>query len=411
MFKVFKIQLNNAWLFLALFSLLSANILAVFIILLKLPLFSLVSAQPLFKIMLTYHVNLAMVFWMPIIACWLWATLFNLKKKLITFSIMLSVISLLMLCFSLFDLNNTITLSNYYPILHSYIFITSLIIQVVSVTIVVIAMLISKIQPNKSQYLAKFAGIVWLGIPIALIAYLMSHEIGFQSKHSMIEDLLWAPGHIQQTVNGLLIASMWCYFLKSEKPLPVLRLFTWLTVISCAIALVATLLSNYDGLAKQMFTWQMSLFSWLPMAAITSELLKQHHNNIYIKLSLFVGLLGVIAGTIIVKGTLSIPGHYHGMTGAFNLALFAILLNNLKVKPFQQRLTLSYGFGLIILIVGLTVAGYLGIGRKLVAQQQGTLDMWQYGAISFVAIGALVAITASLFIVKSFFPLLKEGNN
>ena len=155
----------------------------------------------------------------------------------------------------------------------------------------------------------------------------------------------------------------------------------------------------------------MSLFSWLPMAAITFELLKQHHNNIYIKLSLFVGLLGIIAGTIIVKGTLSIPGHYHGMTGAFNLALFAILLNNLKVKPFQQRLTLGYGFGLIILIVGLTVSGYLGIGRKLVAQQQGTLDMWQYGAISFVAIGALVAITASLFIVKSFFPLLKEGNN
>ena len=138
-------------------------------------------------------------------------------------------------------------------------------------------------------------------------------------------------------------------------------------------------------------------------------LLKQKLNNSYLKLSLIVALLGIIAGMLILPGNLTVPGHYHGMTGAFNLAFFAILFTLTPVqKSYQTLLTKLYGTGLVLLIVGLTWAGRAGIGRKLVAEQQGVLNFSQSMALLMIVIGAGLAIIISLLIIKSFFPKLNN---
>jgi hypothetical protein len=47
-------------------------------------------------------------------------------------------------------------------------------------------------------------------------------------------------------------------------------------------------------------------------------------------------------------------------------------------------------------------AGELGIGRKLVAHQQGDLTFFQLSAIACIAIGAALGVCSSILIIKNF---------
>jgi hypothetical protein len=398
----------NCWLAIALFSLFSANVIAILLVLMKLPVFSTFSFESLFRPLLAYHVNLAMVFWLPTVACWLWASLFSIPKNKVKLAFTLSLMALILFIVSLVDAKELVTLSNYYPILHSTIFVCSLALQVVAVSVLVLAVVKCTDNGSSVLFLAKSAAYVWLILLVAIVNnFIMVIMEGDQL--TSVEQMLWAPGHIQQTINSFLIATMWSSFLNDDKVSPLLRIICWLTICSCAFALVASFVFSDEGMAKEVFTWQMSLFSWLPMALVLFTVIREQINNKYITLSVVVALLGIFSGMLITPGTLSIPGHYHGMTGAFNLAFFAILLAQREtVKKYQNSMTMLYGAGLIMLILGLTWAGWLGIGRKLIAQTQGELDVWQSMALSSVAFGALLAVGVSGYIIASFFPKMRS---
>ncbi|WP_206485987.1 hypothetical protein [Thalassotalea sp. G2M2-11] len=396
------IKSTETWLASALLSLLLANVLAILLILLKIPFFPFGSAHTLFKGVLAYHVNLAMVFWVPMAACWYWRKLFQLNNFKGKLALCLSGLAFIFLALSLMDIQNDISLSNYYPILHSDIFILSLILQVVSVSILALEVICCSDNKQAKLFLAKSAAFVWLILVFSIIGNLLVVDVNYSSDGSF-EKLLWAPGHIQQTMNSLLIAAMWSYFLNCEKVLPILRLSSWVAGGTCIIALCIQYFSADELIKRQVFTWQMTLFSWWPMAAVAWQVLKEKLSNLYLGFSLSVAAMGMLVGMIIVPGTLSIPGHYHGMTGAFNLAFFAILLKN-KLNAYSEKLTLLYAGGIILLIIGLSWAGSLGIGRKLVAEQQGILTVWQGSAIALIVLGAVIAIATSILIVKSFFP-------
>ncbi len=396
----------DRWLALALISLLLANGLAVLLIVFKLPLFSFLSAQTLFKSVLAYHVNLAMVFWMPSVACWFWGYYFNVSKARLNRAFYTSLVAFLFFACSLIDFQRDTSLSNYYPILHSKLFLFSLIMQVVAVTFLVVEIVCCKSEEKAKLYLAKVAAFVWLILVLSIIGNLLQVPVNFTLEGSF-EKFLWAPGHIQQTVNGLMISAMWACFLKDENVSPIMRLCAWAAAGSCIAAVLGQFFITDELIKRQIFTWQMSFFSWLPLAVVAWCLIKYRLANIYIGLSLVLALLGIFVGMIITPGTLSIPGHYHGMTGAFNLAVFSILLKNSSQKH-SSKLTLFYGSGIIMLILGLTWAGLLGLGRKLVAEQQGALSFWQTSSLTLIAVGALIAIVTSLLVVKSFFPKLSN---
>lgn len=397
----------DRWLALALFALLSANLLAVLLVLMKLPIFSALASDSLFRPLLAYHVNLAMVFWMPTVSCWLWCSLFKLPGHKVKLAFTLSMIALLLFIVSLVDVQALVTLSNYYPVLHSVIFVSSLVLQVVAVSVLVLAVVKCPHNDTSVLFLAKSAAYVWLILLASLVSNLLTVNINVDHLES-IEQILWAPGHIQQTVNSFLIATMWAVFLNDEKTSPLFRLVCWLTVLSCLLALIASSVMPNQDLTINIFTGQMSLFSWFPMALILFKLFKETVTNKYIRLSVIVALLGVCSGVLITPGTLGVPGHYHGMTGAFNLAFFALLLQRrATVKKYQNVMTSLYGAGLILLILGLTWAGWLGIGRKLIARSQGEFDVWQSMAMSSIAFGALLAVAVSGFIITSFFPKMR----
>jgi len=399
----------DGWLSLALISLLLANILAILLIVFKLPFFSFIPVQGLFKSVLAYHVNLAMVFWMPSIACWFWAAHFKVSRKKLNRAFFTSVLASACFTFSLIDFTNNVSLSNYYPILHSKFFLLSLILQVIAVTLLVVEITSAKHVGKASLYLAKSAAFVWLIMVFSLIGNLLQIPVNFNLDGSF-EKLLWAPGHIQQTVNSMMISAMWACFLKDENISPIMRLCTWAAAGSCLVAVFGQFFLTDEFIKRQIFTWQMSFFSWLPLAVIAFALIKDRLNNVYVALSLVVALLGIFVGMLITPGTLSIPGHYHGMTGAFNLAIFSILLKN-SSQRYSSKLTLLYGSGIIMLILGLTWAGLLGVGRKLVADQQGIMTFWQSSSLALVSLGALLAIVTSIFIVKALFPKFSKQDN
>ncbi|OUS27899.1 hypothetical protein A9Q98_08420 [Thalassotalea sp. 42_200_T64] len=401
----------NIWLTIALFSLFVANSLAIALIALKVPAFTMLSAEPLFKPFLAYHVNLAMLFWMPAVAGWVWCYFFDLPKSIIKMSLLSSLFALIVLVVSLVDVTSKVSLSNYYPILHSPVFMTALVVQVCSVTLLALFVATKAHHGQTKLFLAKSAAFAWLIFVVAIvvnIAVIKSNPDGL----NYFEQILWAPGHLQQIVNGFILASLWACFLKNGQLTKTLQAVGYMTLFTTIAALIFSFIDINSQLSRTIFTWQMSLFSWMPMAAVAGYLLTQKlskHNNSYLNLSLTVALLGILSGMLITPGNLTVPGHYHGMTGAYNLAFFALLFTIMPIqKNYQNMLTKLYGAGLIMLIVGLTWAGRIGIGRKLIAEQQGILTLNQSVALLMIVCGAALAIIISLLIIKSFLPKLND---
>ncbi|WP_371374297.1 hypothetical protein [Thalassotalea aquiviva] len=391
----------SAVLKLALMSLLLANLLAVFLVLLKIPGFTPSYAQQIFKPFLVYHVNLAMLFWVPIISCWFAGYLFSLNQSRIKLSIGLSLLSFLLLFISLFDLNNQVNLNNYFPTISSPWFLGALVVQLVAISVFYSAIHWQCKQNQSAKYLFRWAVWAWWLFVASLLVNLIQLDITTASA-VYFEQLIWGPGHVQQVMNALLIAACWSCYLKDSRCTQALKATAILAIFTTVLTLGIAQITDDLYLKRQVFTWQMSYFSWLPMLVVAYLLIKQRVKNLYLHCSLVLAGCGVIVGALITPGMLTVPGHYHGMTGAFNVAFFALILLAYQFNPKGKAvwLTTIYSLALLILVFGLSLAGMLGIGRKLVAQQQGVLEPMQMVAIAFVVIGAFIAIIASLLLTQ-----------
>jgi hypothetical protein len=81
----------------------------------------------------------------------------------------------------------------------------------------------------------------------------------------------------------------------------------------------------------------------------------------------------------------------------------------------QERLAKLYIGGLAMLVLGLSLSGWLGIGRKLVTQEHGEQTFGVTFALLLMALGAVLAIFSSLLLIysllKSRFILSGEHRN
>jgi hypothetical protein len=151
----------------------------------------------------------------------------------------------------------------------------------------------------------------------------------------------------------------------------------------------------------------MSSISWLPMLLVVCNLTGKLVNNWLLVLSIGLALLGILVGLSITPGNLTIPAHYHGMTGAFNLAAIAYFMP-VNAQSWTRWLPYYYAAGLSLLIVGLTWAGNLGVARKLAGEAQQLSSIDHQLAMIVVAIGAAIAIVSSLIIISNHLSILRQ---
>jgi hypothetical protein len=259
---------------LALISLFFGNLLALVLVALKVPGVILTESVSIFKAVLVYHVDLAMVFWMPLICAWLWLLHFRVSKKVRGGALCFTLIAFLLLIVSLVDINADVSLSNYFPLLQSPFFISALIFQLSAVTLIATAVSIKRNRNTLTQCLLQYAAWLWLLMVLSLISLWIIYQPSINS-FLLHEQVLWSVGHIHQNVNSLVIAALWCVFLKTEMPMSLMRKVGWLLVLTCGLVFATQVFFTEQGYSPTLYTLQMSLISWLPLALAGFYLLTQ----------------------------------------------------------------------------------------------------------------------------------------
>ncbi|MEK7314062.1 MAG: cbb3-type cytochrome c oxidase subunit I, partial [Deltaproteobacteria bacterium] len=121
-----------------------------------------------------------------------------------------------------------------------------------------------------------------------------------------------------------------------------------------------------------------------------------------------------------IKGVnTKIPAHYHLAIGAVTIAFMGLFY---EMLPFMGRRLWSlrlariqpylYSAGVVLFAVGLYVAGYFGVQRKVYAGEQHLKSLGEYAGMGIMGFGGLVAILGGLFfVINALTSLLKRGED
>ena len=133
-------------------------------------------------------------------------------------------------------------------------------------------------------------------------------------------------------------------------------------------------------------------------------------------------LQGMIQLNLMAHNTLRIPGHFHatvvgGTTIAFMGLTYYVIPLIMRRQLISRRLAMwqpyVYGFGLVILILGMQLAGNMGVARRdwdifASGAALGThYPAAVNGALALIGIGGIIAVTGgAMFVFNAVFSLL-----
>ncbi len=402
------------WLILAASALGLACMLAIVLVISRLPWFSqYISHITSFHTILVLHVNLSLFVWLFSFIAMVLNYFYSFRYKLLA-SLSLIICSfavLLMLSTPLFQQAKPI-LSNYLPVLDNFYYLLALILFVTGFLLVILQVLIAPLR-NKSQsllcpYCLKIIAIACLlSILTALIAsFRLSDQL---SPFVYYELLFWGSGHQMQIVYTLLMLWSWLWLTQQsgiKLPFSPVSIRNWflLALSPIVISLFAPVFmspeqSNY----KLFFTYMMIYTSWISLPYLAGKIfitLLRQKTSIYkttILLSMSIFLLGLFIGSQIQHNNLMIPGHYHALTGAINISLMLVVYHLLaamgKAIPplsLQRQQLIFYSLGVVILALGLAWSGYLGLARKSIILQISHIQ--HFFSLSLMGLGGLVSL-------------------
>lgn len=413
------------WGALALSALLAGTLMAMVLVLAKVPLLAeMLKLDGVFYPALTYHVNLSILFWVGLGAVLLWTHCWapcwkpgdRLAQALV-------VLALVLLATSLVE-NGPVRLSNYLPLRASLSFIGGLSVFATAVTLVFLNRLPAALtglwrSPVASHWLAALAGLAWLAALAVLLRALQAPAADVLAA----DFVLWGAGHLLQAFNLLLLAAVWCAFSNYRPGYFSRRLMQTLALGALVSALLIAFFWPPDSSAyRSLFTQWMRVFSVPLLLVMLPGLLWRVGSPGRMKgqptsasrilgFSMGLVLLGALLGAAIRADNLLVPAHYHAMTGALNLMLMAQLARTLSGSLSQVigvRLQL-YAAGVLLLVVGLAGAGWMGVGRKLSGEAQGLEGMLAQGLMVLTALGGLVAVVATLQVILKLAANLRQS--
>ncbi len=241
-----------------------------------------------------------------------------------------------------------------------------------------------------------------------------------------IDHLLWGTGHAIQFVHILLLMAAWqtlgAAAVGKVPSLP--RALPWLYGLAFLPALLGPLIAQMVDVGtveyRLAFTTAMRWGAW-PGAAILGLALLLGLRRLYrerpltddeqaLLLSLLLFALGCLVGATIDNDSLTVPAHYHGTVGAVTLA-YLVWLRRFAADcgiatdalTATRRLPLFYGVGIALLVVGLAMAGYLGIPRKAPHLDLGLDSAGYVATMGIAGLGGLLALSSITAIVAIAF--------
>ncbi|MFN3598329.1 MAG: cbb3-type cytochrome c oxidase subunit I [Aquificaceae bacterium] len=260
------------------------------------------------------------------------------------------------------------------------------------------------------------------------------------------ERLYWAPGHIHQFINGLMLMYAWYYLLERQGITLRLNRLRYLSFLFISFTFMYILLPILFGdpvseSARRFTDTGYALGLGVPIFFHLFNILKNYKislkdlNSVALSLSIALYLLGVFiayagltpslisyainpeAGYVGMKSTLSIPAHYHGVITSQTLAFMVVAYNLFLSKGYVRKLSnisLSqaylYGVGMFLFVFGLFLAGLKGAPRKTYGTAF-TEDPMVLFYLSLMGIGTFLAVAGGIiFVAYSLKALLQKSS-
>lgn len=201
------------------------------------------------------------------------------------------------------------------------------------------------------------------------------------SRHDYFEALFWGCGHVWMFSATLLMMLCWSSLAAGRTPMLSGRGMVRLYALGAAPALAALAFPLFvmppENAYFDIFTWQMRWTSWeIPLIVAALLICRSWRDKVVlpagIGLSIFLFTVGLLLGSAIGGQTTLIAAHYHGTVGAVTLAFMAFsyrILPDLGAEegsegPIRLQLGL-YGWGNLVMMLGLAGAGFAGAPRKI----------------------------------------------
>ncbi|MBF0339326.1 MAG: tetratricopeptide repeat protein, partial [Magnetococcales bacterium] len=299
-------------------------------------------------------------------------------------------------------------LANYFPVLANPLFLGGMAAMGLGALLLVV---------NRLLQGADALGVVVAALAMlcALVVFVLTGAplVGSPQTPEAMEKLFWAGGHLLQHAHVLLLASLWLWLQGRENPE-----FTspgwlqWLFMLALLPSLAGIFLT---GAPPEEYTRLMRWTSWWVVPGVAWVLARQWRasglGEPFGWLSLLLLLLGLGMGVVVREQTLLVPAHYHGAVGAVTLGYMGLtrrLFVEWQVAAPGSRLDrwqpLLFAAGVVLLVVGLAVAGFSGLPRKT----PGMDHPWEGAAalgMVLAAIGGLISAASSLWFVVRAVPL------
>ncbi len=247
------------------------------------------------------------------------------------------------------------------------------------------------------------------------------------------ERLYWAPGHIHQFINGVMLLYAWYYLLEIKGvrlELGRLRYVSFLFLSFCFMYVFIPIIfaDPISESARRLTDLGYAVGLGLPIFFHIYFLLKNYKMGkdlystaffislILYLLGVFIAYAGVLPSLVSyfinpsseyigMKSNLSIPAHYHGVITSQTLAFMTIAYHLFKELGYTQRLSkislpqvYLYGTGMVLFVLGLFFAGLRNAPRKTYGTGF-TDDPLVLMSLGLMGIGTLLAVAGGVIFV------------
>lgn len=427
-------KLALGWIWLGVYSLVAAGILAVLLALSRTPAIKeMMPGSNFFKVALVVHVDLSVLIWFLAGAGVLWAV-FGIHRESLwsKAAFWLAVVGTVIISISPFLGTTQPLMNNYIPVILQPWFFYGLLVMTAGLVIQATGFMVTN-KPRLSFFegteTLRFAlYLAALSVLIAVICVAVSYAripetIGGEFYYDL---LFWGGGHIHQFVNTVLLLVAWVMlsaacgndlrmsprlgamlFLLVVLPIAMVPWLYSYKIESSEHILGFTQLMRKGGLASI----PIGLLVFLSTFRFTklSDEQKPLRAALISSITLFAG--GGILGFMIMGSNTIIPAHYHGSIVGVTMAVMGVVflllprlghpIKHLKLAYWMPWL---YGAGQLMHITALAWSGGHGVKRKAAGQAQGLEGLQEVIGMAFMGAGGLIAVLGGvlfLFIVIS----------
>ncbi|MEH6468135.1 MAG: cbb3-type cytochrome c oxidase subunit I [Porticoccus sp.] len=427
-------KLALGWIWLGVYSLVAAGILAILLALSRTPAIKeMMPGSNFFKVALVVHVDLSVLIWFLAGAGILWSV-FGIHRESLwsKTAFWLAVVGTVIISISPFLGATQPLMNNYIPVILQPWFFYGLLVMTAGLVIQATGFMVTntpRLNRSEGTETLRFAlYLAALSVLIAVICVAVSYAkipetIGGEFYYDL---LFWGGGHVHQFVNTVLLLVAWVMlsaacgndlrmsprlgamlFLLVVLPIAMVPWLYSYKIESSEHILGFTQLMRKGGLASI----PIGLLIFLSTFRFTklSDEQKPLRAALISSITLFAG--GGILGFMIMGSNTIIPAHYHGSIVGVTMAVMGVVflllprlgrpIKHLKLAYWMPWL---YGAGQLMHITALAWSGGHGVKRKAAGQAQGLEGLQEVIGMAFMGVGGLIAVLGGvlfLFIVIS----------